>query len=91
MRLLTDKEFDAVLIDEKALLTDQNRKYVYVLDGEGRAQRKDLQLGRTALGLRIVNSGLTAGDKVIVQGIQKVFAPGMPVKAEEVAMLGATP
>lgn len=91
VRLLTDKEFDAVLIDEKALLTDQNRKYVYVLDGEGRAQRKDLQLGRTALGLRIVNSGLTAGDKVIVQGIQKVFAPGMPVKAEEVAMLGATP
>jgi multidrug efflux system membrane fusion protein len=37
--------------------------------------------------MRIVESGLAADDRVLVQGIQKVFAPGMPVAAEEIAML----
>jgi multidrug efflux system membrane fusion protein len=87
VRLLTDKQIEAVLIDEKALLTDQNRKYVYVLDKDGRAQRKDVKIGRSVEGMRIVESGLTPEDRVLVQGIQKVFAPGMPVAAEEMAML----
>jgi len=87
VRLLTHRQFEATLIDEKALLTDQNRKYVYVLDTEGRAQRKDVTLGRAAFGLRIVDSGLAGDDRVLVQGIQKVFAPGMPVQAEEIAMI----
>lgn len=79
-------EFKAMLVDDKAVLTDQDRKYVYVVDAEGKAQRRDVQLGRTADGLRIVNGGLKAGDKVIVDGVQKVFMPGMPVQAKEVAM-----
>ncbi|MET0389632.1 MAG: efflux RND transporter periplasmic adaptor subunit [Polyangiales bacterium] len=87
VRLLSDKQFNALLIDEKALLTDQNRKYVYVLDIDGRAQRRDVRLGRSAFGLRIIEEGLNADDRVVVQGIQKVFAPGMPVQAEEVAMV----
>lgn len=91
VRLLTNRRIDAVLIDEKALLTDQNRKYVYVLDGDGRAQRKDVKLGRAVDGMRIVESGLAADDRVLVQGIQKVFAPGMPVAAEEIAMLAPEP
>jgi multidrug efflux system membrane fusion protein len=86
VRLLTEREFEALLIDEKALMTDQNRKYVYVVDASKRAQRKDVKLGRSVDGLRIVSEGLTPDDRVIVQGIQKVFAPGMPVQAEEVAM-----
>ncbi|MEG0886188.1 MAG: efflux transporter periplasmic adaptor subunit, partial [Janthinobacterium sp.] len=36
--------------------------------------------------LRIVEQGLAAGDKVIVDGVQKVFMPGMPVQAKAVAM-----
>ncbi len=79
-------EFKAMLVDDKAVLTDQDRKYVYVVDAEGKAQRRDVQLGRMADGLRIVNGGLKAGDKVIVDGVQKVFMPGMPVQAKEVAM-----
>ncbi|HKU40536.1 MAG TPA: efflux RND transporter periplasmic adaptor subunit [Polyangiales bacterium] len=86
VRLLSDREFDALLIDEKALMTDQNRKYVFVLDEGKRAQRKDVKLGRSVDGLRIVSEGLKPDDRVIVAGIQKVFAPGMPVSAEEVAM-----
>ena len=86
VRLLGSGEFQAVLIDDKAVLTDQDRKYVYVVDKDGKAQRKDVQLGRAAEGLRIVEMGLAAGDKVIVDGVQKVFMPGMPVQAKPVAM-----
>ncbi|HKP61871.1 MAG TPA: efflux RND transporter periplasmic adaptor subunit [Polyangiales bacterium] len=85
VRLLTAREFEAMLIDEKALLTDQNRKYVFVVDQSKRAQRKDVKLGRSVDGMRIVSEGLSPEDRVIVQGTQKVFAPGMPVQAEEVA------
>ena len=86
VRVLGSGEFKAMLVDDKAVLTDQDRKYVYVVDAKGQAQRKDVQLGRTADGLRIVESGLAAGDKVIVSGVQKVFMPGMPVKAKTVVM-----
>ncbi|WP_267118378.1 efflux RND transporter periplasmic adaptor subunit, partial [Xanthomonas sacchari] len=85
VRLLGSGRFDAVLIDDRAVLTDQDRKYVYVVDKDGKAQRRDVQLGRSADGLRIVRSGLSAGDKVIVDGVQKVFMPGMPVQAKPIA------
>ncbi|HEY0332782.1 MAG TPA: efflux RND transporter periplasmic adaptor subunit [Stenotrophomonas sp.] len=86
VQLLGSGEFKAVLVDEKAVLTDQDRKYVFVVDKEGKAQRRDVELGRTADGLRIVSNGLVAGDKVIVDGVQKIFMPGMPVQAKRVAM-----
>jgi len=86
VRLLGSGQFQAVLVDDKAVLTDQDRKYVYVLDKDNKAQRRDVQLGRNAEGLRIVAQGLAAGDKVIVDGVQKVFMPGMPVQAKPVAM-----
>ncbi len=88
VQLLGSGQFQAMLIDDRAVLTDQDRKYVYVVDKDGKAQRRDIALGRTADGLRIVESGLAAGDKVIVDGVQKVFMPGMPVQAKAVAMQG---
>ncbi|WP_281367596.1 efflux RND transporter periplasmic adaptor subunit [Stenotrophomonas tumulicola] len=92
VQLLGSGQFQATLIDDRAVLTDQDRKYVYVVDKEGKAQRRDVALGRSADGLRIVENGLVAGDKVIVDGVQKVFMPGMPVQAKPVAMQpGAAP
>jgi len=88
VRLQNQESFQALLVDDKALLTDQDRRYVYVVDDTGKAQRKDVKLGRMIDGLRVVQSGLSVGDRVIVRGIQKVFMPGMPVKATEVAMAG---
>lgn len=70
-----------MLIDDKAILTDQSRKYVYVIDENNTAQRRDITLGRKAEGLRIVEEGLNPGDRVIVNGIQKVSV-GMPVTAQ---------
>ena len=90
VRLPGSAEFNATLIDDKAVLTDQDRKYVYVVDKEGKAQRRDITPGRLADGLRIVQQGLKPGDKVIVDGLQKVFMPGMPVNAKTVAMTAST-
>lgn len=86
VRLPGSAEFKATLIDDKAVLTDQDRKYVYIVDKEGKAQRRDITPGRLANGLRIVRQGLNPGDKVIVEGLQKVFMPGMPVNAKTVVM-----
>ena len=82
--------FDALLVDDKAVLTDQDRKYVYVLGEGDTAQRRDVVLGRVVDGLRVVQSGLEPDDKVIVNGLQKVFMPGMPVAAKQVAMEAPT-
>ena len=90
VRLPGSAEFQAMLIDDKAVLTDQDRKYVYIVDKEGKAQRRDITPGRLADGLRIVQQGLKPGDKVIVDGLQKVFMPGMPVNAKTVAMTART-
>ena len=76
----------ALLVDDKAILTDQDRKYVYVLGAGNTAQRKDVQLGPLIGGLRIVQSGLGTGDKVIVSGLQNIFYPGVPVSPKGAAM-----
>ena len=84
-------EFEAMLVDDKAVLTDQDRKYVYVLGADNKAERKDVELGRMIDGLRVVQSGLDADDKVIVHGVQKVFMPGMPVTPRTIAMGAPAP
>jgi multidrug efflux system membrane fusion protein len=72
------------------VITDQDRKYVYVLGPHNTAVRKDVVTGREIDGLRVVTSGLAPTDKVIVHGVQKVFFPGMPVSPKQIAM-GAPP
>jgi len=76
----------ALLVDDKAILTDQDRKYVYVLGPGNTAQRKDVVTGAMADGLRIIQSGLTPGNKVIVSGLQQIYFPGAPVTPKQAAM-----
>lgn len=78
--------FDALLVDDKAILTDQDRKYVYVLGKNSTAERRDIALGGMVDGLRVVHSGLQPDDEVVVDGVQKIFFPGMPLKATVVEM-----
>lgn len=72
-------DFQAVLIDDKAVLTDQDRKYAYVVGEGGRAERRELKLGRMFEGRRIVEAGLQAGDQLVVAGMQRIYYPGMPL------------
>lgn len=86
IKLLGSGTFSAVLVDDKAILTDQDRKYVFVLGAGNTAERRDVRLGRIIDGLRVVTEGLVAGDRIIVHGVQKVFSPGMPVTPRTIGM-----
>jgi len=86
VRLLGASEVEALLIHEQAVMTDQDRRYVYVVGEGNTAQRKDVTLGAHVEGLRIVESGLEPGDKVVVNGVRKIFFPGQPVNPREVPM-----
>jgi len=86
VKLLGNASYDALLIHDMAVLTDQNRKYVYVVGADNTAQRRDVELGYAVDGLRIVTSGLQMGDRVIVNGVNKIFFPGAPVVPDLVAM-----
>lgn len=90
VQLEAQVERNALLIDPKAVLTDQDRTYVYVLGADNTAMRKDIRLGREIDDLRVVDAGLSATDQVIVHGVQKVFFPGMTVVPVIIAM-GAAP
>lgn len=76
----------AMLIDDKAVLTDQDRKYVYVVGPGNTALRKDIVLGGMNDGLRVVKSGLTPQDRVVIGGTQLIFFPGAPITPKEVSM-----
>lgn len=86
VRLLGSSNQQALLIHEQAILTDQDRKYVFVVGEGNTAERRDLELGGSAEGLRIVKAGLSAGDKVVVNGTKKIFFPGAPIVPQEVPM-----
>lgn len=85
VQLVSGREENVLLIDDKAVMTDQDRKYVYVVDKDNKVQRRDIVPGRMAEGLRVIQSGLAADDRIVVAGQQKVH-PGMPVKPNEIPM-----
>ncbi len=68
-----------MILSEKAIGTDQNRKFVYVVDDRNMVAYRQVTLGESFQGAYIVTSGLDTGDKVIVEGIVRL-RPGMPVK-----------
>lgn len=86
VQLLGSGAQSALLINDRAVLTDQDRKFVYVIGPENKALRRDVKLGAQVDGLRIVSQGLAPEDRVIVNGVQKVFFPGMPVDPQLVPM-----
>lgn len=86
VKLLGSGRFHALLIDDKAVLTDQDRKYVYVLGAGNKAERRDVVLGREIDGLRVVQQGLREGDPLIVHGVQKIHGPGTTVAPAKIAM-----
>ncbi len=86
VRLIGSSGYEALLVDEAAVLTDQTRRYVYVVGDDNAAIRRDVTLGRNIDGLRVVESGLESGERVIVNGVRKVFFSGAPVIPNVVPM-----
>jgi multidrug efflux system membrane fusion protein len=75
----------ALLVNERAVGTDQNKRFVMVIDKDNKAQYREVTLGASANGLRIVTQGLQAGERIVVNGVQRV-RPGSLVAPETVAM-----
>lgn len=69
----------AMVIPRSAVLSDQQGDYVYSVDAQNRAQRSNVKLGETIDADQVVTSGLTEGERVVVDGVQRVHA-GAPVK-----------
>ena len=86
VRLLGASQTNALLINEQAVLTDQDRRYVYIVGKDNAAERRDVKVGPHVEGLIVVDSGLKAGDKVIINGMRKIFFPGQPVNPRDVPM-----
>jgi multidrug efflux system membrane fusion protein len=76
----------ALLVNQKAVLTDQDRRYVYVVDEEDRVERRDVEPGPRLDELVLIRSGLQSGERVVVNGLQKILFSGMSVQPELVAM-----
>ncbi len=98
VQLLGAGQRDALLIHPQAVMTDQDRRYVFVAasvtptaeQGGGEpylgALRRDVVLGPTIDGLVVVESGLDAGDRVVVNGMRRIFFPGAPIIPIDVPM-----
>ena len=75
----------AVLVDDRAVGTDQDKKYVMVVDAANRVNYRAVTLGPVVNGLRIVRSGLQKGERIVIDGLQSV-RPGQVIVPENVAM-----
>src|ERR1700758_4983152 len=89
IRELTDNEFVTVLLEgvepvevlaipRSAVLSDQQGEYVYVIAADNKAEQRRIELGQSTSTIASVTSGLSPGEKVIVEGLQKV-RPGETV------------
>jgi multidrug efflux system membrane fusion protein len=74
-------------VDERAIGTDQDKKFVLVVDDANKAEYREVSLGPVAAGLRIVTQGLKAGERIVVNGLQRV-RPGAVVAPQSVSMDG---
>jgi multidrug efflux system membrane fusion protein len=87
VQLLGSGEYNAILIDDRAVNTDQSQKYVFLLGADNKIEYRKVTLGRVIDGLRVVREGLKTGDTIVVNGAQRVH-PGVTVTPQRVAMGG---
>lgn len=79
---------NALMIDRKAVMIDQDRRYVYVVNSDDLVERREVQPGREVDGLLVIKQGLQQGDRVIVNGLHRISGAGSQVDVE---MLDAAP
>jgi RND family efflux transporter MFP subunit len=90
VRLAGGEQRRATLVQDQAVGTDQDRKFVLVLKPDSTVEYRSITLGRTIDGLRVVESGLRPGENVVINGLLRV-RPGMKVAATRAEMLAAAP
>jgi membrane fusion protein, multidrug efflux system len=75
-------EHDALLLPDSAIASDQSNKIVFTVAADDTVGVKRVELGPLAHGLRVIRSGLNAGDRVVIEGLARA-RPGQKVKAED--------
>ncbi|WP_309085611.1 efflux RND transporter periplasmic adaptor subunit [Chelativorans sp.] len=88
VRVGQPKPEPTLVISERAVGTDQDKKFVFVVDAENKVAYRQIMLGASAEGLRIVEEGLKAGERIVVNGLQRV-RPGALVDPQPVSMVPA--
>jgi len=85
VKLIGSGQYDALLINDSAVGTDQSVKFVLKVGADNKIEYTPVKLGPVIDGLRVVREGLKASDVIVVKGLQMV-RPGMPVTPQLVAM-----
>lgn len=89
LRLPGSGQYRAILIPDEAVGSDQSQRFVFVVDGESKAQYRTVRIGPLVDGLRVVREGVGPEDRVIVAGLQRV-RPGLVVDAQGVPVESPT-
>lgn len=82
VRLLGEGPYRALLVPDQAIGTDQAQRIVYVVDGKNAVRPQTVRLGRMVGSLRVIREGLSADDRVVINGLQRI-RPGVPVDPAE--------
>ena len=85
VKLIGSGQYDALLINDSAIGTDQSVKFVLRVGADNKIEYTPVKLGPLVDGLRVVREGLKVNDVIVVKGLQQV-RPGMPVTPQLVAM-----
>lgn len=78
IRIPGSPEYEAILIPDEAIVTDQSKKLVMTVTEDNRIEPRVIRPGPTELGLRIVRKGLAASDRIVINGLMRI-RPGMEV------------
>lgn len=81
LRIPTSDSYQAILIPEQSIATDQNFKYCWVIGKDNLPERRNLTLGQRQGEWRVVREGVKSGDQVVFEGVQRVRA-GQAVEAK---------
>lgn len=87
LKLVGSGTYKAMLVNDKAIGTDQSKKFVLVVGADNKALYREVKLGPVIDGLRVVRQGLSGGETIVVNGLQRV-RPGDAVTPQIVSMLG---
>jgi multidrug efflux system membrane fusion protein len=85
VRIAGTPKYEGILVADRAIGTDQNQKFVVVVQPDGLTKYQTVETGPIVDGLRVVNSGLTGDETIIVEGIGKV-RPNVKVNGEPTDM-----
>lgn len=78
-RLLGSGAYRAMLVPDEAIVTDQTRRFVYVVGQDGKVAIRNVETGPLVVGLRVIKTGLAPQDRVVLDGLARL-QPGASVQ-----------